>query len=62
VLAKMNVHWPVTGSQHAVTHGLGVQTPLGKNTPWQFACVTGAWQMMVPGMQHAPVVGRPLHG
>jgi hypothetical protein len=63
LLAKIVEQSPVVVSQHAVTHGLGVHTPLGKNTPpWQFACVTGAWQMVVPGMQHAPTIGLPLHG
>lgn len=62
VLAKMKVHRPVDRSQHAVTHGFGVHTPLANHTPWQLACVTGAWQIVVPGMQQAPVVGTPLHG
>jgi hypothetical protein len=63
VLAKMNVHWPVAGSQQAVTHGLGVHTPFANQTPpWQLACVTPDWHIVVPGMQQAPVTGTPLHG
>jgi hypothetical protein len=37
VLAKSCVHIPVWRSQHAVTHGFGVHTPLANQTPWQFA-------------------------
>lgn len=62
VLAKIVAHSPVAVSQQAVTHGFGVHTPLGKNTPpWQLASVL-VWHRTVPGMQHAPVTGMPLHG
>jgi hypothetical protein len=62
LLAKSCVHMPVARSQHAVTHGFGVHTPLANHTPWQLGCVTFDWQIVVPGMQHAPVAGVPLHG